>query len=359
VQRTTRTPGLDEAVGKKGEIVMLKAERVLMAHGAGGSMMHRLIREVVLRHLKIPDVHAMDDAAALRLDTGRIAFSTDSFVVKPLFFPGGDIGSLAVSGTVNDLLMKGAQPLFLSLGLVIEEGFPLDDLESILASTARTCEEAGVRVVTGDTKVVGKGDADGIYLNTSGMGPLLPGVDLSGLHARPGDAVLVSGTLGEHGIAVLSQRNGLNLTGEIRSDAAPLHSAVLPLLRRFPGAVHVLRDPTRGGAGATLNEIAEASRVRITVREEDLPVSDPVRSVCDLLGLDPLYLPCEGRYIAIIQPEAAETVLDMLQNDLQLSEARRIGTVSSSDRGEVLLETRSGGHRIIDMPTGELLPRIC
>jgi hydrogenase expression/formation protein HypE len=322
-------------------------------------MMHRLIQDVIFRHLGSSEEFSLDDAAEFPVEEGVLAFATDSFVVKPLFFPGGDMGSLAISGTVNDLLMKGARPRHLSLSLIIEEGFPIKDLESILASAARTCREANVQVVTGDTKVVGRGDADRLYINTSGVGQLLPGVQLGGGLARPGDVVLVSGTVGEHGVAVMAERNTMRLKGNIRSDAAPLNGIVLPLLERFPGAFHVLRDPTRGGIGTTLNEIALASRIRIELDEKTIPVSDPVLAVCEVLGFDPLYLPCEGRFIAVVHPEAAPSILKVLREELGQREADQIGRLGPADRGQVFLNTIAGGQRILDMPSGELLPRIC
>ena len=321
--------------------------------------MHRLIREVLLQYLDCPELTPLDDAAEVVGGGERMAFSTDSFVVKPIFYPGGDIGSLAVSGTVNDLLMKGARPAYLSLAFVLEEGFPMADLVRILESIKRTCEQAEVSVVTGDTKVVSRGEADGVFINTAGVGSILPGVNLGGRNARVGDAIIVSGGIGEHGIAVMAERNGLKLGGDIASDAAPLNNVVLPMLERFRGVVHVLRDPTRGGLAASLNEIARASEVGLTVDESLVPVREPVNAVCDLLGFDPLYVPCEGRFLAIVDAKVADEVVTVLRAELNCPRATRIGEVGDASGGLVQLRTASGGRRILDMPAGELLPRIC
>lgn len=334
-------------------------ERIQLAHGSGGLMMQRLISDVILRELGDRTAVCLDDAAALDLSSTCVAFTTDSFVVKPLFFPGGDIGSLAVSGTVNDLLMKGAIPEHLSLSFIIEEGLPLDDFERIVRSIADTCRKANVRIVTGDTKVVGHGEADGIFINTAGLGCIVPGVEISGTKAAAGDAVIVSGGIGRHGLAVMAERNGLQLTGDIASDAAPLNAAVIPLLEQFGVSIHVLRDPTRGGVATTLGEIASASQVEITLDEETLPIDDPVQAISDLLGFDPLYLPCEGRFLAIVKDEISTEFISRLNGDLGCPAAVRIGTVHVSQRAGVSLRTLTGGRRNLDLPVGELLPRIC
>ncbi len=322
-------------------------------------MMHRLISDTILCYTDSSGHTPLDDAAELVMEGNNIAFSTDTFVVKPVFFPGGDIGSLAVSGTVNDLLMKGARPAFLSLSFVLEEGFLFEDLERILESIRRTSQQANVRIVTGDTKVVGRGEADSIFINTAGVGNILPGVNISGENAKPGDAVIVSGTIGRHGIAVLAERNGLNLKGNIISDASPLNDVVLPLLGRFKEAVHTLRDPTRGGVATTLNEIARSSNIGIILDESSIPVDETVNAVCDLLGFEPLYLPCEGRFFALVERSSAGEVLAFLTSDTGCSEAAIIGEVTHSTPGVVQLRTTSGGLRILDMPSGEMLPRIC
>jgi len=322
-------------------------------------MMRDLISNVFLRYLDSPECAQLDDAAELIMGSKNIAFSTDTFVVKPIFFPGGDIGGLAVSGTVNDLLMKGACPSYLSLGFILEEGLYFEKLIRILESIQRTSLQAGVRIVTGDTKVVGRGEADGIFINTAGVGHILPGVRLSGSNAKAGDVVIVSGSIGIHGVAVMAERNGLKLRGDICSDAAPMNDIVLPLLKRFTKALHTLRDPTRGGVTATLNEIAAASNVGIALKESAIPVKETVSAVCDLLGFDPLFLPCEGRFLAIVEPLSVDGIMEFLVREKECEDAAIIGEVTDSYPGEVLLNTTSGGQRILDLPAGELLPRIC
>jgi len=334
-------------------------DRIGLAHGSGGAAMHGLIRAFLQPLISPGAPPELDDAAEFSLPSGRIAFTTDTFVVKPIFFPGGDIGSLSVSGTVNDLLMKGAVPLYLSLGLVIEEGFPTADLRRILESIRRICDRACVSIVTGDTKVVGKGDIDGIFINTSGIGTITEDVCVGGEYAEPGDVVIVSGDIGRHGVAVMAERNGLRLSGNIESDAALLNEPVFSMLGKFGGRVSVMRDPTRGGLAATLNEIAEASGIRVVLDEEAVPVSDEVGAVCDLLGFDPFHLPCEGRFIAFVENAAARDIVSLLRPLDGCDRASIIGVVEPSDHPEVILRTRSGGRRIIDMPAGELLPRIC
>ncbi|EKD51130.1 MAG: hypothetical protein ACD_62C00339G0008 [uncultured bacterium] len=341
-------------------IHFFQVNTIQLSHGSGGKKMLELIQNVIFKHLSSPELRQLDDSAELSMKSSRIAFTTDSFVVKPIFFPGGTIGSLAVSGTVNDLLMKGAQPRHLSLGLIIEDGFPLSDLERILGDIAQACQEAHVSIATGDTKVVGRGEADQIFINTSGVGEILPHAHVSGHLAQNGDVVIVSGTIGEHGVAVMSQRNGLKLTGKIASDAAPLTNTVLPLLEKWGTELHVLRDPTRGGVATTLNEIASASQVTITLNENDLPVSEPVQFVSNLLGFDPLYLPCEGRFLAIVRPEHAKDIVKHLHTLPHGAQARIIGEVTQQkNTSGVMLNTLTGGKRILDMPVGELLPRIC
>lgn len=336
-----------------------ESERIMLAHGSGGRTMQRLIKEVFLKYLDSPELSNLDDAAELTVGGNRLAFSTDTFVVKPVFFPGGDIGSLAVSGTVNDLLMKGGRPLYLSLAFVIEEGFPMRDLTRIMESIHTTSEQAEVSVVTGDTKVVGTGEADGIFINTTGVGVIPPGVNVGGRNARLGDAVIVSGDIGAHGMAIMTKRNRLELTGDVKSDAAPLNRVVLPLLEQFGEAIHVLRDPTRGGSAASLNEIAVSSGVTILLEESAIPISAPVSAVCEILGLDPLYLPCEGRFLAFVDPSVGDDVLSFLHNLKACTQASRIGRVEGSSSGEVQLVAATGGRRILDMPAGEMLPRIC
>jgi len=335
------------------------SERITLAHGSGGALMHELIGGEFLKHFDSPELALLDDAAEIVVASGRLAFSTDTFVVKPFFFPGGDIGSLAVSGTVNDVLMKGARPLCLSLAFVIEEGFTVGDLRRILKSIGETAKAAGAAIVTGDTKVVGAGEIDGLSVNTAGIGVILPDIRIGGANARHGDAVIVSGDIGRHGIAVMAERNGLALKEPVLSDAAPLTNAVLPLLERFGPAVHVLRDPTRGGLAATLNEIALSSRVSVVLEEEAVPVARDVGAVCEILGFDPFHLPCEGRFLVFVDGDSAEDTVAFLKESCGCPDAAVIGTVERAKSGEVLLTTVAGGRRILDMPVGELLPRIC
>jgi hydrogenase expression/formation protein HypE len=294
----------------------------------------------------------------LEIGGTRLAFSTDTFTVTPLFFPGGDIGELAVNGTVNDVAMCGARPLFISLALIVEEGFALSDLERILQSVRHAADAAGVSVVTGDTKVVPKGAADGLFINTSGIGLVWPGSQVASTAARPGDQIILSGTMADHGMTILTQREGLSFHSAIASDTAPLNHMVARLLEACPG-VHVLRDPTRGGVGTTLNEIAESSQVGIAVEEARLPVKPEVAGICELLGFDPLYVANEGKLLAFVPPEAAAAALTAIRQDPHGREACIIGEVVADHPAQVVLRTRIGGRRIVDMLTGEQLPRIC
>jgi hydrogenase expression/formation protein HypE len=332
---------------------------ITMAHGAGGEAMHRLLGELILPRFGVSGPERLDDAAEIVIAGSRLAFSTDTFVVNPPVFPGGDIGSLAVSGTVNDLLMKGSKPLCLSLGFVLEEGFPLEMLARILDSIHSTCRMAGVRIITGDTKVVPRGNMGGVFINTGGIGSILPRVQVSGCRAQSGDKILVSGVTGLHGFAVMAVRNGITLAEGLGSDAAPLNSQVIPLLEQFPEAVHVLRDPTRGGLAATLNEIALQSNAGIRIFESMLPEHEGLRALCELLGLDPLTLPSEGRFLAIVAPDHAENIKRFLQENALCPDAAVMGEVTDKNPGRVILTTKAGGDRIVDMPAGELIPRIC
>jgi hydrogenase expression/formation protein HypE len=336
----------------------MTSTRILLDHGSGGKLSHQLITETLLPAFDNPILSRLDDGAVLPVEGDRIAFSTDTFVVDPIFFPGGDIGDLAINGTVNDLAMCGAEPRFLSVALVIEEGFELADLERILMSMRRAADRAGVRIVTGDTKVVPRGAADGIFINTSGVGTIPAGVAVSGDAARPGDRVLVSGTLADHGMAVLSQREGMAFESDLRSDTAPLNRMVRDLLSACP-SVRVLRDPTRGGLGTTLNEIAVQSGVGIRILETEIPVAPPVAGLCELLGFDPLYVANEGKLIAVVPADAAETALTTVRADERGRDARLIGRVVADHPGRVVMETAIGGTRIVDMLAGEQLPRIC
>ena len=339
---------------------------VLLAHGSGGQLSHELVERVFVRHFSNPALLQLDDAAVVDIPgrptpaVPRLALSTDSYVVSPLFFPGGDIGKLAVCGTVNDLSMSGARPLWLTAGFILEEGLPLSDLERIVASMAATARRAGVQVVAGDTKVVDRGSADRLFINTAGLGLLPPGVEISGDRAQPGDAVLLSGSIGDHGMTIMTQREGLQFDSPLESDCAPLQGLVADLLAALPaGTLHCLRDPTRGGLATTLNELAGRSNVGIELEETAVPVRDAVRGACELLGLDPLYVANEGKLIAIVAPEVAGTALEVLLTHEYGKEATVIGQVTDAHAGRVVLHTVLGAHRIVDMLVGEQLPRIC
>jgi hydrogenase expression/formation protein HypE len=339
-------------------------EVVLLAHGSGGTLGHELIEQVFLRHLDDPVLRGLEDASLISLDDseGRIigqpAFTTDSYVVRPLFFPGGDIGKLAVCGTINDLAMRGAKPLYLSAGFILEEGLPLTDLERIVASMAETAKSANVRVVSGDTKVVERGSADGLFINTAGVGLVPPGVHISASGARPGDVVIVSGAVGDHGLAIMTQREGLRFDSPLESDCAPLHTLVAAMLQASSG-IHVLRDPTRGGLATTLNELASQSQVGFEIEEEAIPVHDVVRAASELLGLDPLYVANEGKLVAVVEEEQAEAVLAAMRAHPYGAEAAVIGRAVPEHVGRVVLCTILGTHRLLDMLAGEQLPRIC
>lgn len=335
-------------------------DNVVIGHGSGGQMTRDLIRHIFQSRIGNAFLAEGNDAARLTLANfeGQIAVSTDSHVVSPLFYPGGDIGRLAVSGTVNDVAMLGAKPAYLTAGFILEEGFPLDLLNRIVDSMAETCREAGVQIVAGDTKVVEKGSADRIFINTAGIGVIPKDRQIGGQFAQPGDAVLVSGTLGDHGIAVLQARGDLGFDSDIQSDVAPLNHMINDLLEGVAD-VHVLRDPTRGGLATTLKEIACQSKVSIRVKEEAIPIKQDVRVACEMLGFDPLYLANEGKVIVILPEENTEKALKILKNHTYGSMATRIGSVSKENPTEVLLETAFGTTRILDMLAGEILPRIC
>jgi len=336
----------------------LRSGRIDMTHGSGGRAMAQLIEELFEDRFDNPWLAARNDQACFTVEEGRMVMSTDGFVISPLFFPGGDIGSLAVHGTVNDVAMAGARPLYLSVGMVIEEGFPLADLKAIVESMAAAAKDAGVAIVTGDTKVVEKGKGDGIFITTTGVGVVPEGVEVSADRARPGDAVLISGTIGDHGVAVMSKREDLTFETEIVSDAASLHGLVADMVAAVPG-LHVLRDPTRGGLAAVLNEIALQSGVGITVREDAIPVETAVRGACELLGLDPLYVANEGKIVAFCEGSDAETLLAAMRAHPLGANAAIIGTVADDPHHFVQMETAFGGNRIIDWLAGEQLPRIC
>ncbi len=333
-------------------------DQILLAHGTGGRLSRALISEYLLQALDNPILRVLDDAATLSLK-GRIAFTTDSYVVSPPFFPGGDIGRLAVCGTVNDLSMAGAEPRYLSLSFILEEGFPLDSLKRIVGSIRTAAEEAGVIIVTGDTKVVNRGGADQIFINTAGIGIIPDGIAVSGSAAQVGDKVILSGPIGDHGIAVLTQREGLSFESPVKSDVAPLNRLVAAMIDAAGDNLHSLRDPTRGGLATTLNEFAEQSRVGIRIDESTIPVNEAVRAACELLGLDPLYVANEGKLVAVVAPQKAPAVLSSLTATEYGSQAAIIGEVVADHPGKVVLRTRLGSSRVIAMLTGELLPRIC
>lgn len=332
-------------------------DKVILAHGSGGRLSHDMIERLFMPRLENPVLNRMDDSAVIELN-GRIAFTTDSYIIKPVFFPGGDIGRLAVCGTINDLATSGAVPKYLSLGLIIEEGLPIADLETIMSSVSETAKEAGVLVVTGDTKVVDHGSADHIFINTSGIGVIPEGVDISGRNAKEGDKVIVSGTIGDHGIAVMAQREGLKFSVPVESDCAPLNGLVAEILN-VSANIHCLRDPTRGGLAATLNELAYQSGVGIQIYEDKIPVKDAVRGMCEILGFDPLYIANEGKMVVIAANEDTDTIIAALRNNRYGRDAAVIGEVTNQHKGRVVLKTGLGSSRIIDMPAGDLLPRIC
>ena len=340
---------------------MVEDERVLLAHGSGGRLSHELVAQVFVPPWENPILSRLDDSAVFRLGDGaepRLAFTTDSYVVKPLFFKGGDIGRLAVCGTVNDLAMSGARPLYLAAGFVIEEGLTLRDLRTIVQSMREAAEEAGVQIVAGDTKVVEKGSADGLFINTAGLGLLRSGANISGESAQVGDVLVLSGSIGDHGIAVLSQREGLNFESPVSSDAAPLNHMVAAMLEISPH-IHVLRDPTRGGLATSLNEIAAQSSVGIRIREGAIPLKPGVWAACEMLGLDPLYVANEGKLVAMVARADADRVLEAVRGSRYGGEAAIIGEVIAEPQGKVLMETTVGGTRIVHMLVGEMLPRIC
>ena len=338
-------------------------ETVLLGHGSGGTMMKRIIDEVFFQAYAGDELRQGDDAATLpALAPGsRLAFSTDSFVVSPHFFPGGDIGRLAVCGTVNDVATSGAKPLYLSCGFILEEGYPIADLRRICQSMAQAAAEAGVKLVTGDTKVVNRGHGDGVFINTSGVGELPDGVNLGGSRCRPGDAVLVSGTMGDHGITIMSCRESLSFTAQVQSDAAPLNHLIADVLAAAPD-VRCFRDPTRGGLASTLNELAEQSQVTIQVEEEAIPVRESVRGACDMLGYDPLQVANEGKMVCVVAADQAQAALSAMRASSYGRDAAIIGEVAPAhpDRGPaVFVRNAFGGRRILDMLVGEQLPRIC
>ncbi len=333
-------------------------KKILLDHGSGGKISQAMVSDMILPLFDNPALSRLDDGARIAAGGQQLAFSTDSYVVDPIFFPGGSIGDLAVNGTVNDVAMCGAYPLCISAGLIIEEGLAVTDLERILSSMARAAEKAGVPIVTGDTKVVPRGKADKIFINTSGVGLVAGGTDVSGSHVKPGDSVIISGSIADHGITVLSAREGLHIDADIRSDSAPLNHMVKAVIES--GAeIHALRDPTRGGLGTLLNEIALQSNVGISIKETRIPVKDAVMGVCELLGFDPLHIANEGKLAVFAPSHDAEKILEIIRKDEFGKDAAIIGEVSADEPGRVFMETVIGGTRIVDMLSGEQLPRIC
>lgn len=343
----------------------IRETHITLAHGSGGRAMHDLVEGVFLEYFRNPMLEKLEDQAVFEVNGAkRLAFTTDSYVVDPIFFPGGDIGSLSVHGTVNDLAMSGARPLYLSAGFILEEGFPIDDLRRIAASMQAAAEEAGVQIVTGDTKVVQKGSADKIFINTSGVGILGHNLTISASNARPGDKVIVSGTIGDHGTTILIARGELELETNIESDSASLNLLVADILdeaalRGEMDAVRTLRDPTRGGVATTLNEIAMSSDVYIEIYEDLIPVREEVKGACEILGLDPLYVANEGKLVAIVSPNVAEAIVARMKSNIYGGGTCIIGDVKTEPQGIVSMLTGFGGTRIVDMLAGEQLPRIC
>ena len=342
----------------------IKETQITLAHGSGGKAMHELVEGLFLEYLRNPLLEMLEDQAVFEVGNSRLAFTTDSYVVDPIFFPGGDIGRLAVNGTVNDLAMSGARPLYLSCGFILEEGFAIEDLKRILESMRDAARAAGVEIVTGDTKVVQKGSADRVFINTSGIGIIETAARISASRAQAGDKVILSGTIGDHGTTIMIARGELELETEIESDTAPLNALVRVMFDEAArvqsvDAIHSLRDPTRGGVATTLNEIALASEVCIRIYEDRIPVREEVKGACEILGLDPLYVANEGKLVAIVSAEAAESILARMKECDFGRDACIIGEVVAEPQGIVAMVTGFGGTRIVDMLAGEQLPRIC
>jgi hydrogenase expression/formation protein HypE len=332
---------------------------VVMGHGSGGRLSAQLIHDLFLPAFDNPLLRKMDDQAVLDIGSSRLAFSTDSFVVTPLFFPGGNIGELAVNGTVNDLAMSGARPLWLSAAFIMEEGLAIEELSQVVASMAAAAATAGVSIVTGDTKVVNRRSADKLFITTTGIGLVPDAINISASNAKAGDVVIVSGSIGDHGMAVMSKREGMELEGEILSDTRPLHRLVQTMLHAAPAGVHVLRDPTRGGLATSLCEISASSAIGIEIDARSLPVREAVKGACEILGIDPLFVANEGKLVAFVDPASAGAVLDAMRATEEAREAVVIGRAVANHPGMVVMKTEIGGTRIIDMPFHEQLPRIC
>ena len=333
------------------------SDKITLAHGAGGKLSQELMEEVILPAYGNPLLNEMHDGAAVNM-SGHVAFTTDSYVVQPVFFAGGNIGKLAVCGTVNDLSMTGAIPRYLSAGLILEEGFPIADLKRILATMRQMADEAGIYIVTGDTKVVDKGKADGIFINTAGIGDIIPGTHISPKNVKPGMKVILSGYIGDHAASIMAGRHDLALPESVRTDCAPLNSLTQAMLTAAPD-IAVLRDPTRGGVAAVLNEIAEASNCGVLIDEEQIPIHPEVQGVCDILGFDPLYLANEGKCVAFVPADKADKVLAVMKANKYGRDARIIGETTAEAAGQVGMRTDIGGIRVVDMPLGNIVPRIC
>jgi len=336
----------------------MKNEKVLLNHGSGGKLMDELIRNVILKNLTNPILGRMQDSAVLKIGKTKAAFTTDSYIVNPIFFPGGNIGTLAVNGTVNDLSMMGAKPLYISLALIIEEGFPISSLKKIILSVKEEAKKAGVQIVCGDFKVGETNSIDKIFINTSGIGIIPEKADISTKNAKPGDVIILSGEIAEHGVTVMNERNGLNFKGDLKTDSQALNLMVEAMLKVSSG-INAMRDPTRGGLASVLNEIAISSEVGIEINEEAIPIKKEVMSACDILGLDPFYVANEGKLVAIVTKKDAQKILKTMKKTKTGKKAAIIGNIVKTKRPQVILETKIGGKRILDMLSGEQLPRIC
>ena len=332
---------------------------ILLDHGSGGMASQELISNLFLKYLDNPILRGLEDSAVLERQPGRLAFSTDSYVVDPIFFPGGDIGKLAVHGTINDLAMRGARPICLSLGLILEEGMAVDDLEKIIISIAEAAKASGVPIVTGDTKVVPRGKGDKIFINTSGIGVVPDNIDISSRNARAEDNIILSGTMGDHGITIMTRRAGISMEGKLESDTMALHTLVERLLTELPGEIRTMRDPTRGGVATSLNEIAANSKLSIEIREEDLPITPEVKVACEILGLEPLYLANEGKCLVIVSEAATARALEIMHSCPEGRGAQVIGKLKEGKPGRVVINTPIGGSRVVTPLHGEPLPRIC
>jgi len=348
----------DLAAGLACPIPITDYRTVMLAHGGGGKLSQQLIEKLFLPQFQNEFLSQLHDGAMFTLDGVRLAFSTDSYVVNPIFFPGGNIGELAVNGTINDLAMCGAQALYLSAAFIIEEGFPMEDLWRVVLSMQEAAKNAGVQLVTGDTKVVDRGKGDKIFVNTSGIGLVEEGVNIQPTRAAAGDKILLSGSIADHGVAIMSVREGLKFESEIRSDTAPLNSLVRKMFE-VTKEIHVLRDPTRGGVASALNEIAAKAKVGISIVEENIPIRDDVQGCCEILGLDPLYVANEGKLLAFVPSDVAEDVLHAMREHALGRDSAVIGEVLDEHPGLVVMKTRIGGTRVVDMLSGEQLPRIC